>query len=384
MVAITDYQLVHVPPRWLFLKLETSDGLVGWGEPLVEGRAATVETAVGELMESYLLGKPPHDIQRHWQAMYRGGFYRGGPVLMSAISGIDQALWDLKGKYTGEPIYELLGGRARDRVQIYQGVGGDTPDAAGERARTLVDDGLTALKTSVGSDGFRRVETPATVDAAAAYVGAIREAVGDEIYVAVDFHGRVSTPLAKELMAALEPHDPMFFEEPVLAEQRHAFAALAARTRVPIATGERMYSRWDFRPLLEAGGVDIVQPDLSHAGGITEVYKIAAMAETYDAALAPHCPLGPIAFAACLQTDVACPNAIIQEQGLGVHRPTDSDGLDYLVGADPFGFEAGYVPAPTDPGLGIEVDEAVVEERAEVHDWHNPILENPDGSITEW
>lgn len=384
MVTISDYELYQVPPRWLFLKLETSDGEVGWGEPIVEGRAATVETAVEELMESYLLGEEPHDIQRHWQAMYRGGFYRGGPVLMSAIAGIDQALWDLKGKAVGEPVYELLGGRARDRVQIYQGVGGSSPEAAGERASQLVDEGLTALKTGIGGDGLRRVETPAAVDAMAEYFGAIREAVGDDVYVAVDFHGRVTKPLAKELIAALEPHDPMFFEEPVLSEQTATFADLAARTRVPIATGERMFSRWDFRPVLEAGGVDIVQPDLSHAGGITEVYKIAAMAETYDAALAPHCPLGPIAFASCIQTDVACPNAIIQEQSLGIHRPADSSGLEYLVASDPFGFEDGYVPAPTEPGLGIEVDEGVVEAKAADHGWHNPILHNPDGGITEW
>jgi len=264
MATVTDYELFHVPPRWLFLRVETSDGRVGWGEPVVEGRARTVETAVEELFESYLLGEDPARIEDHWQAMYRGGFYRGGPVLMSAIAGVDQALWDLKGKELGAPAYELLGGPARDRVRVYQWVGGDRPDDAAEQAREKVAEGFSAFKMNA-TEELRRVDTPATVEAAADALAAVREAVGDEVDVAVDFHGRATKAMAGRLLAALEPYDPLFVEEPVLPEHNDALPELARSTTVPIATGERMYSRWEFKEVLGSNAVDVVQPDLSHA-----------------------------------------------------------------------------------------------------------------------
>jgi galactonate dehydratase len=380
---ITDYELFEVPPRWLFLKVTTSDGTVGWGEPIIEGRAKTVETAVEELIENYLLGKDPSRIEDHWQAMYRGGFYRGGPVLMSAIAGIDQALWDIKGKRFDAPVYELLGGRARDRLRVYQWIGGDDPSDVAEQAREKVDAGFTALKMN-GTPAVESLDSPATVDAAADRMREVREAVGNEVDVGVDFHGRVSKSMAKRLIAALEPYDPFFIEEPVLPEHNDALADIRAATTIPIATGERMYSRWDFKQVFESNAVDLIQPDLSHAGGITEVNKIAAMAEAYDVSMAPHCPLGPIALASCIQVDACSPNALIQEQSLDIHYNETSDVLDYLADSSVFEYREGYVDIPDGPGLGIEIDEEHVREQAGDVDWHNPVWRHADGSVAEW
>ncbi|WP_158059070.1 galactonate dehydratase [Halorussus halophilus] len=382
-MEITDYELFELPPRWLFLRVETSDGLVGWGEPVVEGRAHTVRAAVEELMDGYLLGEDPLRIEDHWQTMYRGGFYRGGPVLMSAIAGIDQALWDIKGKHFGAPVYELLGGKARDRVRVYQWVGGDRPADVGEAAKEKVDAGFTALKMNATPE-LRRIDSPAAIAEAENRLAEVREAVGDEVDIGVDFHGRVAKSMAKKLAAALEPYDPMFVEEPVLPEHNDALPEIANHTTTPIATGERMYSRWDFKEVFESGAVDVIQPDLSHAGGISEVKKIASMAEAYDVALAPHCPLGPIALASCVQVDACTPNALIQEQSLDIHYNETSDVLDYLSDPSVFEYEEGYVALPEEPGLGIEIDETVVRERAGDVDWHNPVWRHDDGSVAEW
>ncbi|GAB3672551.1 galactonate dehydratase [Halopiger thermotolerans] len=381
---IVDYELFEVPPRWLFLKVTTADGTVGWGEPVVEGRAKTVRAAVEELMENYLLGKDPSRIEHHWQRLYRGGFYRGGPVLMSAIAGIDQALWDIKGKQYGLPVYELLGGAACDRIRVYQWIGGDRPADVGEAAAEKVDAGFTALKMNATPE-LRRIDNPAAVEAAQDRLAEVRDAVGDEVDIGVDFHGRVSKSMAKRLVEALEPYEPFFVEEPVLPEHNDALPEIAQHTTIPIATGERMFSRWDFKSLFEQGVVDLIQPDLSHAGGITEVKKIASMAEAYDVAIAPHCPLGPIALASCIQVDACTPNTLIQEQSLDIHYNETSDVLDYLADPSVFEYEDGYVDLPDEPGLGIEVDEEVVRERAEQEvDWHNPVWEHDDGSVAEW
>jgi galactonate dehydratase len=301
---------------------------------------------------------------------------------MSAIAGVDQALWDVKGKTLGAPVYELLGGPARDRVRVYQWIGGDRPGDVGEAAREKVEAGFTALKMNATPE-LRRVDNPAAVDEAVERLAAVREAVGDEVDVGVDFHGRVSKPMAKRLVAALEPYEPFFVEEPVLPEHNDALPEIAAKTTTPIATGERMYSRWDFKEVFEDGSVDVVQPDLSHAGGITEVNKIASMAEAYDVAMAPHCPLGPVALAACVQVDAAAPNALIQEQSLDIHYNETSDVLDYLEDPSVFEYEDGYVDLPEGPGLGIDVDEDAVR-ASEEPDWHNPVWRHEDGSVAEW
>jgi galactonate dehydratase len=316
--------------------------------------------------------------------MYRGGFYRGGPVLMSAIAGIDQALWDLKGKQFGAPVYELLGGAARDRIRVYQWVGGDRPAEVGEAAAEKVDTGFTALKMNATPE-VRRVDSPAAIQNAEDRLAEVRDAVGDDVDIGVDFHGRVSKPMAKRLAKALEPYEPMFIEEPVLPENNEALDQIAAQTSIPIATGERMYSRWDFKEVFEQGVVDVIQPDLSHAGGISEVKKIANMAESYDVAVAPHCPLGPIALASCIQVDACCPNCFIQEQSLNIHYNETGDVLDYLADPSVFEYDEGYVGLPEDPGLGIEINESYVREKAQEDvNWHNPIWRHDDGSVAEW
>jgi len=384
MPHVENYELFAVPPRWLFLRIETSDGLVGWGEPVVEGRVRTVRTAVEELMDNYLVGEDPSRIEDHWQTMYRGGFYRGGPVLMSAIAGIDQALWDIKGKRFGAPVYELLGGKARERMRVYQWIGGDRPADVAEQACQQVDAGFTALKMNA-TEELERVDSPAAVDAAVDRLRQVREAVGDEVGIGVDFHGRVSKPMAKRLVEELAPYEPMFVEEPVLPENNDALPEIAQHASTPIATGERMFSRWDYKPLFEQGVVDVIQPDLSHAGGITEVNKIASMAEAYDVAMAPHCPLGPLALASCLQVDAVSANAFIQEQSLDIHYNETADVLEYLADPSVFDYEDGYVDIPDDPGLGVDLDEAYVRDQSETEtDWHNPVWRHDDGSVAEW
>ncbi|WP_435347361.1 galactonate dehydratase [Haloarchaeobius sp. HRN-SO-5] len=382
-MELVDYELYPVPPRWLFLRLETADGTVGWGEPVVEGRAHTVRAAVEELVEDYLLGEDPLPVADHWERLYRGGFYRGGPVLSSALAGIDQALWDIRGKHFGAPVHVLLGGPVRDRVRVYQWVGGDRPADVADAAREQVDEGFTALKMNATAD-LRRLDTSAAVDAAADRLRTVREAVGPEVDVGVDFHGRASKTMAKRLVAALEPYDPFFVEEPVLPEYDDAFPAIAEHTTVPIATGERCYHRSDFKPLLESGAVDVVQPDLSHAGGITECKRIADLADAYDVSLAPHCPLGPVALASCLQVDAVAPNALIQEQSLDIHYNESADVLDYVADPSVFDYEDGFVSVPDGPGLGVEVDESALADATRDPEWHNPVWRRDDGSVAEW
>ncbi|GAB3466140.1 galactonate dehydratase [Azotobacter chroococcum subsp. isscasi] len=372
-----------VPPRWLFLKVETDEGIVGWGEPIVEGRAHSVAAAVAELAD-YLVGKDPRLIEDHWNVLYRAGFYRGGPIHMSALAGIDQALWDIKGKALGVPVHALLGGQCRERIKVYSWIGGDRPADVARAAREVVGRGFTAVKMN-GTEELQFVDSYAKIDAAVANVAAVREAVGPDIGIGVDFHGRVHKPMAKILARELEPYRLMFIEEPVLSENYEALRDIREHTSTPIALGERLFSRWDFKRVLADGFVDIIQPDPSHSGGITETRKIAAMAEAYDVALALHCPLGPIALAANLQLDAVCYNAFIQEQSLGIHYNESNDILDYLAKPEVFAYRDGFVDIPQGPGLGIEVNEDYVRERAEVgHRWRNPVWRHADGSVAEW
>jgi len=382
-MKIAKLELFLVPPRWLFLKVTADNGLVGWGEPVVEGKAATVRTAVEE-MSDYLIGQDPMRIEDIFQTLYRAGFYRGGPVLTSAISGIEQALWDIKGKFYNAPVYDLLGGRCRDRVDVYCWIGGDRPSDVGAAAKRQQELGFRAVKMN-GTEELNYIDSFDKVDAVLGRVAAVREACGQGFGIAIDFHGRVHKPMAKILVKELEQYRPMFIEEPVLCENYEAFAEIARYTSTPIATGERLFTRWDFKKIFEQGVVDIIQPDLSHAGGILEVRKIAAMAEAYDMAVAPHCPLGPIALASCIQLDACTPNAFIQEQSLGIHYNRGNDMLDYLVDPLVFQYENGSVRLPTAPGLGIEVDEEKVRRMAEIgHSWKNPVWRNADGTIAEW
>ncbi|MEL1264454.1 galactonate dehydratase [Pseudoxanthomonas putridarboris] len=382
-MKITAITTFLVPPRWLFVRIDTDAGISGWGEPIVEGRAHTVAAAVEELSD-YLIGKDPRLIEDHWNVLYRGGFYRGGPVLMSALAGLDQALWDIHGKALNVPVHALLGGKVRERIRVYSWIGGDRPADTARAAKEAVARGFSAVKMNA-TEEVQFVDTHEKVTHVLENVQAVRDAVGREVGLAVDFHGRVHKPMAKVLMRELAPFGLMFIEEPVLSDHLEAIPELATLSPAPIALGERLYSRFDFKRVLQMGGVDIIQPDPSHSGGITETRKIAAMAEAYDVALALHCPLGPIALAANLQLDAVCYNAFIQEQSLGIHYNADNDLLDYLADRSPFAYQDGYVAIPGGPGLGIEINQDYVDERAaEGHRWRNPIWRHADGSVAEW
>ncbi|HEX2130365.1 MAG TPA: galactonate dehydratase [Actinophytocola sp.] len=381
-MKITEVETFAVPPRWLFVKVSTDEGVTGWGEPVIEGRAATVRAAVHELSD-LLLGEDPLRIEDHWQRLYRGGFYRGGPVLSSALAGLDQALWDIAGKVRGAPVHELLGGPVRDRVRVYTWVGGDEPESVADEVAAQVDAGFTAVKMNA-SGRLRAIDSPRAARRVVERAEQARAVLGDDRDLAIDFHGRVSPAMARRLLAMLADVAPMFVEEPLLPEQLHLVGDLVAAGTIPLATGERLYSRWDFREPL-AAGVAVAQPDPSHAGGISEVRRIAALAEIHGASLAPHCPLGPIALAASLQLGFAVPNFLIQEQSLRLHYNATDDLLDYLVDPAVFDFVDGHAARPVRPGLGIEIDEPAVRRMAEIgHAWRNPVWRHADGGLAEW
>lgn len=382
-MKITAVHTYFVRPRWGFVKIDTDAGISGWGEAVLEGHAKAVLSCVQE-MKDYLLGQDPANIEGLWSTLYRAGFYRGGGVMMSAISGIDQALWDIKGKVFGVPAYQLMGGACRDKMKVYSWIGGDRPADVGRAAKEKMEQGFKAIKMNA-TEELQMVDTYDKIDAVLERVAAIREQCGKYFGIAIDFHGRVHKPMAKVLAKKLEEFDPMFIEEPVLCESMECFKEIAACCNIPIATGERLFSKYDFKRLLEVGGVDIIQPDLSHAGGLTEVKKIAAMAESYDVALAPHCPLGPIALAACLNVDATSYNAVIQEQSMGIHYNVGKTVLDYVTNQSDFDFVDGYVQLPKLPGLGVEINEALVEEENKTpHNWKNPVWHHADGSVAEW
>lgn len=381
-MKIVDVETFSVAPRWLFCRISTDDGLVGWGEPIVEGRAETVRAAVHELAD-HLIGQDPLRIEDHWQVLTRGGFYRGGPVLSSAVAGIDQALWDIAGQYYSAPVHALLGGPVRDRVRMYTWVGGDEPGEIADAISEKLEQGFTAVKMNA-SAAMSPIATSAETDAVVRRLAAAREVLGPDNDVAVDFHGRVSVANARRLLPLMASLHPMFVEEPVLPEFAGQIDSVVACSSVPIAVGERYYHRQEFTTPL-AAGVSVVQPDISHAGGISEVRRIAALAEMSDAVLAPHCPLGPIALAASLQVAFATPNFLIQEQSLGIHYNVGNDLLDYLVDPAVFRFVDGHVERPLGPGLGIRVDEDAVRRADKTgHRWRSPVWRHTDGSFAEW
>lgn len=370
-------------PRWLFCRVESDDGHVGWGEPVLEGRAETVRTAVHELAD-VLVGQDPRRIEDLWHLMTRGTFYRGGPVLSSAVAGIDQALWDMIGKLHDVPVYELLGGPVRERVRTYAWVGGDEPSQIREHVAERLEQGFRAVKMN-GTGPYPVAATRAERALVVQRAAAAREVLGEDRDVALDFHGRVGIAEARWLLPALEDIAPLFVEEPIPPEYAAAhLAALVAATSVPLAMGERAYSRWDVKPLLDAG-IAVIQPDLSHAGGISEVRRIANLAEIYGVQLAPHCPLGPLALAASLQVCFAVPNVLIQEHGLDIHYNAGPALTSYVLDDRTFAVVDGHLPRPTGAGLGVEIDEDAVRagDRAG-HRWRNPIWRDADGAYAEW
>jgi len=382
MTAISLIETFIVPPRWLFVRIETQDGAVGWGEASLEGHAEAVVGAFVSLRDRFI-GYDPDHIEDIWQIAYRAGFYRGGPVLMSALSGLDQALWDLKGRRLGIPVWQMLGGCVRTHVPVYAWIGGDRPADVGAAARARKAQGFRAVKMNATED-LGWLDSPKSLEPTIQRVAAVQ---AEGLDVGLDFHGRVHRPMARQLIAAVEPLRPLFIEEPVLSEHPEAVAAIARSTHVPIALGERLYSRWDFKPFLEAGAVDIIQPDLSHAGGISECRRIAAMAEAYDVAVAPHCPLGPLALAACMQIALTTSNFVIQEMSLGIHyNSLEYDLLTYMRNPEVFAVTDGMVSALSGPGLGVEIDEERVRASARPVEpgWRNPVWRGPDGAFREW
>ena len=382
-MKITNLTTYLVAPRWLFLKIETDAGLTGWGEPVLEGHAATMAAKIEELRD-FLIGRNPLHIEDTWQAIYRNGCYRGGPVLMSAISGIDIALWDIKGKYHNAPVHALLGGPVREKIRSYCWIGGDRPANLIAGAKELMAAGYDACKFNICSE-LQIVDTNREVDAIVRQLSELREAVGSDMDLAFDFHGRVHAPMAKVLLREIEHLRPIFIEDAVVSTQIDAMADLARYTSIPLVIGERLHSRYDFKRVFETRAASVINPDTAHVGGISEMVRIGAMAEAYDVALAPHCPLGPIALAACLQVDAVCHNAFIQEQSLGIHYNQGGDLTDYVTAKSGFALTDGYLSIPQGPGLGIEVNEAAVTEAAaRGHPWRAPTWRHRDGSIAEW
>ncbi|GAB6085889.1 galactonate dehydratase [Alkaliphilus crotonatoxidans] len=381
-MKITGIKVYKIKPRWIFIKISTDEGIDGWGEMISGTKTETVVAGAYE-MGNTLIGRNPFEIERLWQELYRS-FFRGGPIHMTVLSGIEMALWDIKGKFYNIPVYEFLGGAARDRIMVYSWIGGDRPAEVVKEALDRKNRGFQAIKMNA-TEELHYIDSFKKIQAVVERVASIREAVGYDLNIGVDFHGRVHKAMAKVLAKELEPYKLMFLEEVVLPENEEAFREVAKYTSTPLATGERLYTRWEFKNILKDGVIDIIQPDLALTGGILEGRKIAAMAEAFDVAVAPHAPYGPIALAATLQMDVCTPNVFIQEQSLGIHYNKGFDLLDFIKNKEIFQYKDGYVKIPTKPGLGIDIDEEFVEKIAlEGLVWTNPKWKNYDGTIAEW
>jgi galactonate dehydratase len=382
-MKITSLETYLVPPRWLFLKVETDAGICGWGEPILEGHAGTLAAKIAEI-EDFVVGHDPRCVEDIWQMLYRNGCYRGGPVLMSAISGLDMALWDIKARDLGVPIHELFGGPVRKSIRTYRWIGGDRPSNLVEGALELQKQGYDACKFNICSE-LQIIDNYSKIDGIVKSLFELRAAVGTTMDLAFDFHGRVHAPMARVLLKELEPLRPMFVEDPVVSAMVESLADLSRSTSIPLCIGERLHSRYDFKQVFERRAAQVINPDTAHAGGISEMIRIGHWAEAYDVAFAPHCPLGPIALAASLQVDAVCHNAFIQEQSLGIHYNQKGDLGDYTREGSGFEIADGQISIPTGPGLGIEIDEeAVIEAARDGHRWRAPVWRHDDGSIAEW
>ena len=388
MPSITDIETFRVPPRWIFVRVATDDGIVGWGEAIIPKRARAVVAAI-EDMAANLRGVDSSRIEDIAQRLRRGAFFRGGPILGTAASAIEQALWDIKGKRHGMPVYEFLGGRGRDHIRAYAWIGGDNPADVVEHARQRIGQGFSAVKMNA-TPALPPLGGRAIIDATVERVGALRDAFGNTLDIALDFHGRVPRAALKPLLAELQQFHPMWVEEATTPENEESLKVLARSAgAIPIATGERLASRWEFKRILDTGAIDIVQPDVSITG-LFELEKIARLAEIYDVSVAPHCPNGPISLAASLQVGFCAPNVVIQEQSLGLHYHQGYSGLpkaemhDYLVDGAPLTTVDGAFRPLDGPGLGIEIDAEKVE--AVACDWHlrDADWTYPDGTYAEW
>jgi galactonate dehydratase len=387
MARVLTAQVFRVAPRWLFVRMETDDGIVGWGEAIVPKRAAAVTGAVEDLLGN-IIGEDPDRIEDLWQRMRNGGFFRNGPVLDTASAALEQALWDIKGQRYSLPVYEFLGGAVRERVRTYAWVGGDRPDDVVDQVSNRIAQGYTAVKMNATTE-LDYVDRSGVVDALVARVGAVRDKFGTSVDVALDFHGRVHRAMTKVLLRELEQFQLLWVEEPVPPGQEDLLPELArVASSIPLATGERISSRADFARLLEQRVFDIIQPDVSLTG-LFELEKLCRMAEAYDVAVAPHCPNGPISLAASLQVGLCAGNVIIQECSVGLHYNRGYADLpkgeiyDYLLDRGPLTTEGGFLARPGGPGLGIRIDEQAV---ADSPGWilPDPEWRLPDGRLAEW
>ena len=341
--------------NWVLVELVTDAGIVGVGEASI----AWLDRSVAEALQwlgRYVVAQDPFDIERLWQTMYRETYYRRGAIPQAAIGGIDMALWDIVGKALGVPAYKLLGGACRERIRLYANAwyaDADTPDQFAHAAAAVVEQGFTALKF----DPFGSADMTIDKDAlrlAVARVAAVREAIGEDVDLLLEAHGRFNVYTAVAIARAMAPFQPMFYEEPIPPENLDALADVRRQIDIPVATGERLYSKWDYRELLAKQAADIVQPDLVWVGGISEAKKVAAMAEASYLPVAPHNCQGPVAMAAAVQFGLSTPNFLILE-----YFVAQVGWRDQLV-TQPLRIEGGYLPAPSEPGLGIgELDEAV-------------------------
>ncbi|MCD6521063.1 MAG: galactonate dehydratase [Anaerolineae bacterium] len=368
--------LVDVGTRNLcFVEVYTDEGLTGIGEAYSVGPdQATAETI--NYFAEWLRGMDPLDIEGIWQKLYLGSRFPGGSVVNSAISGIDQALWDLKGKAFGVPVYQLLGGRCRERIRVYQNPGGRTPAETAENAQRLVEEyGFTAIKTNPLPPDVHQLPWLKALAAVERKLALLREALGEEIDIALDPHAQLLEPAkAVDLCQVVAPFRPLFVEEPLRPENMEAMAGVRAKARVPIATGEMLYTKWEFRDLLRLQAVDIIQPDVCCCGGLTEIKKIAALAEAEYVTIAPHNPMGPLATAVNAQFVATVPNFLILEYTLDVAPPRSE-----LV-QEPYRMVDGYLELPNKPGLGIELNHAYFEKHP-YKPWHRSFRYKPDGSM---
>ena len=374
-MKITGFETIPIQGRAMILKMFTDEGLVGYGEPMNYEHWRVVAQAVEDMSE-YLIGKDPLNIEDHWQAMYRSSYSRSMPVLIGALSGIEMAMWDVFGKVVGMPVWKLLGGKVRDRIRVYTGTGGNEPSECAERAIKAVEEGFLAVKMGATPRPVRFVDTPKTIDFMVSRVAAVREAVGDDVDIAVDLHRRLSPTMAAILVKELEPLRPLFAEEPCHPENNESLLALSRGTTVPIATGERHLTRWGFRELIEREMCAILQPDIRHCGGMLELKKISGMAEIHNMAVAPHNAAGPVGVAASVHVMATTPNMLICEGG---HRR--GEGLFKT----PLVFKDGFIELPTEPGLGVDMDDDALEAlRDESFRLRGMFWHEDDGSFADY
>jgi galactonate dehydratase len=362
-IKVTKLETFILKNTWVFVKISTDAGIVGWGEMLKDDAKACAAGA--QEAARYLVGQDPCRVVYHWQAIHRGAFYRGGPIKTAILSGIDQALWDIKGKVYGVPVYKLLGGPTRDRIRVYGRISKET--------------GVNAMKTGPRGEGrgpFKYVEGPKFVSEVVENFKALRTKFGESADIAIDFHGAVQPQTAMLLVHALEPYQPFFFEEVVQCLNIDVMAEIARKTHIPLATGERIFTKWGFRDILEKRAASIVQPDICYAGGITELRLIAGMAESYYTPVAPHNPQGPCSLAASYQIAASIPNFLIQENG--------DANYENLLGKPLPPVRNGYRPLLTDPGLGITIDEDKVKAQVGEPREYRPRFDPEDGSVVDW